>query len=98
MSPTLQVEEGAGVGGFLRGSLGDGQQIGAVALQDGRHEAQEGLLDLQLQLLLPPVDQVVVRQQELQRGLLLAWRADCTTQPGGQTTGTFKYCDLTSIC
>ena len=46
---TLEVEERAGVGGLLRGSLGDGSQVRAVALQDGRHEAQESLLDLHLQ-------------------------------------------------
>ena len=47
--PTLEIKERAGVCGFLRGGLGDGEQVGAVAPQDGRHEAQEGLLDLQLQ-------------------------------------------------
>lgn len=46
---TLEVEEGAGICRLLRGGLSDGQQVGAVAPQDGRHEAQEGLLDLQLQ-------------------------------------------------
>lgn len=48
---TLQVKERAGVGGFLRGRLGDGPQEGPVALQDGGSEAQEGFLDLQLQCL-----------------------------------------------
>ena len=46
---TLVVKEGAGVGGLLRWGFGDGQQVGAVASQDGGHEAQKGLLDLQLQ-------------------------------------------------
>lgn len=48
---TLQVKERAGVRGLLRGRLGDGPQERAVAFQNGRHEAQEGLLDLQLQRL-----------------------------------------------
>lgn len=46
---TLEVKEGTGVRGLLGRGLSDGQQVGAVATQDGRHEAQEGLLDLQLQ-------------------------------------------------
>ena len=60
-TPTLVVEEGAGIRGLLGGSLGDGQQVGAVASQDGRHEAQEGLLDLQLQSVeaLPAVELAV---------------------------------------
>lgn len=73
---TLQVEEGAAVGGPVGGGLGDGQQVGAVAPKQAAHEAQEGLLDLQLQLLLTPIDQVIVRQQELQGGLLLASGVD----------------------
>lgn len=74
---TLQVEQGAAVGCGVGRRLRDGQQEGAVAPQQAAHEAQEGLLDLQLQLLLPPVDLVVVGEQELQRRLLLAGAADC---------------------
>lgn len=48
MTHTLDVKEGAGISGFLGRGLGDGQQIGTVASQDGSHEAQEGLLDLEL--------------------------------------------------
>lgn len=48
-SDTLQVKKRAGVCCFLRGGLGDGSQEGAVTFQNGRHEAQEGFLDLQLQ-------------------------------------------------
>lgn len=57
----MKVKEGAGVCGRLRGGLGDGQQVRAVASQDGRHEAQEGLLDLQLQSVeaFPPVELAV---------------------------------------
>ena len=53
---TLQVVEGACSRGFYRRRLCDGFEVGAVALQDGRHEAQEVLLDLHLQrsLLLVP--------------------------------------------
>lgn len=53
---TLQVVEGVCGRGLLRRSLGDGFEVGAVALQDGGHEAKEGLLDFHLQgrlLLLP---------------------------------------------
>ena len=74
---TLQVEQRAAVGGGVGRGLGDGQQEGAVPSQQDAHEAEEGLLDLQLQLLLAAVDLIVVRQQELQRGLLLAGGADC---------------------
>lgn len=44
---TLEVKEGAGIGGLLRGGLSDWEQVGAITPQDGRHETQEGLLDLQ---------------------------------------------------
>lgn len=74
---TLQVEEGAAVGGGVGGRLRDGQQEGAVASQQDAHEAQEGFLDVGLQLLLPTVHLVEVGQQELQRGFLLARRANC---------------------
>ena len=74
---TLQVEQGAAVSGGVRWRLGDGQQEGSVSSQQAAHEAQERLLDLQLQLLLTPVDLIVVRQQELQRRLLLAGSANC---------------------
>lgn len=74
---TLQVEQGAAVGGGVRRRLGDGQQEGSVSSQQAAHEAKERLLDLQLQLLLTPVDLIVVGQQELQRRLLLAGSANC---------------------
>lgn len=74
---TLQVEQGAAVGGGVRWRLGDGQQEGPVSSQQAAHEAQERLLDLQLQLLLTPVDLIVVSQQELQRRLLLTGSANC---------------------
>lgn len=53
---TLQVVEGVCSRGLLGGRLGDGFEVGAVALQDGGHEAEEGLLDFHLQgrLLLVP--------------------------------------------
>lgn len=73
---TLQVEEGAAVRGPVRRRLCDGQQEGPVASQQTAHEAQKRLLDLQLQLLLTAVNQIVVGQQELQRGLLLPGRVD----------------------
>lgn len=73
---TLQVEQGAAVGGGVGRRLRDGQQEGSVSSQQAAHEAQEGFLDLQLQLLLTPVDLIVVGQQELQRRLLLAWSAN----------------------
>jgi len=73
---TLQVEERAAVCGSVRWSLCDGEQEGSVSSQQAAHEAQERLLDLQLQLLLTAVDQIVVRQQELQRGLLLTRSID----------------------
>lgn len=58
---TLEVKEGAGIGGLLRGCLSDGEQVGAVAPEDGRHEAKEGLLDLQLKRVetLPAMELVV---------------------------------------
>lgn len=62
---TLQIEEGAAVSGSVRGGLGDGQEVGAIAFKEAAHEAQESLLDLQLQLLLTPIDQIVISQQEL---------------------------------
>lgn len=68
---TLQIEEGAAVRGSVRRSLGDGQKVGAIASKDAAHKAQEGLLDLQLQLLLTPVDQIVICQQELQGRLFV---------------------------
>lgn len=59
--PTLQVVEGVSGSGLRRRRLsrwppGNGFEVGAVALQNGRHETQEGLLDLHLQrrLLLVP--------------------------------------------
>lgn len=60
---TLEIEEGAGIGGLLGRGLRDGPQVGAVAPQDGCHESQEGLLDLQLQSVetLPPVELTVGR-------------------------------------
>lgn len=45
---TLEVKEGAGVSGLLRGCLCDGEQVGAVTPKDSCHEAQEGLLDFKL--------------------------------------------------
>lgn len=53
---TLQVVEGVRGRGLFGGRLGDGFEVGAVALQDGGHEAKEGLLDFHLQgrLLLVP--------------------------------------------
>lgn len=83
---TLQVEQGAAVGGGVWRSLGDGQQEGSVSSQQAAHEAKERLLDLQLQLLLTPVDLIVVRQQELQRRLLLAGSANCSDKKDGETT------------
>lgn len=45
---TLEVKQGGDIRGFLRGSLGDGLQVGAIASKDGCHEAEESFLDLQL--------------------------------------------------
>lgn len=77
---TLQVEQGAAVGGGVRRRLSDGQQEGSVSSQQAAHEAEERLLDLQLQLLLTPVDLIVVSQQELQRRLLLTGSANCSVK------------------
>ena len=46
---TLEVIKGVCSRGLFRGRLGDGFEVGAVALQDGGHEAKEGLLDFHLQ-------------------------------------------------
>lgn len=73
------MEQGAAVRGPVRRRLCDGQEEGPVPSQQAAHEAQEGLLDLQLQLLLAPVDLIVVCEQELQGGLLLARTANCDT-------------------
>lgn len=43
-------------------------------------------MDLQLQLLLTPVDLIVVRQQEFQRRLLLAGSTNCSDKKDGETT------------
>ena len=83
---TLQVEQGAAVGGGVWRSLGDGQQEGSVSSQQAAHEAKERLLDLQLQLLLTPVDLIVVCQQELQRRLLLTGSTNCSDKKDGETT------------
>lgn len=58
---TLEVKEGAGIGGLLRGGLCDGEQVGAVTPQNGRHEAQENFLDLHLKRVeaLPATELVV---------------------------------------
>ena len=77
---TLQVEQRAAVGGGVRWRLRDGQQEGSVSSQQAAHEAKERLLNLQLQLLLTPVDLIVVGQQKLQRRLLLAGTANCRTR------------------
>lgn len=77
---TLQVEQGAAVGGGVRRRLCDRQQEASVAAQEAAHEAQERLLDFQFQLLLAAIDLIVVRQQELQRRLLLARIANCSIE------------------
>lgn len=48
---TLELKKGAGIGGSLRGGLRDWSKVGSVALQNGCHEAQEGFLDLHIQLM-----------------------------------------------
>lgn len=87
---TLQVEEGTDVGGGVGRRLRDGQQEGPVASQQAAHEAQERLLDLQLQLLLASVDLVIVGQQEFQRRLLLTRGANCSQNKGMMEK---KVCD-----
>lgn len=79
---TLQVVKGVRGRGLLRGRLGDGFEVGAVALQDWGHEPQEGFLDLHLQghLLLVPRE-VRVDGGQVQSRVLVWSLANCHWKP-----------------
>lgn len=95
---TLEVIEGIGGSGLLWRRLGDGFEVGAVALQNGCHKAQEGFLDLHLQgrlLLLP--GEVSLNRRHVHRwallGLLTHWHLS-----GGRPKNICKSSKKLSFC